>query len=374
MRERGAVSWGAIASLCLLSACGDASKGAAPSAEPVRDAPVASASASASVSASAPMPSAVAPTAAPSAEPAKNIVRSGRPTPLDWCKAPIAQIGKDAGADGGSPCSMIEVREWVMLWCPASGNRQNGESLGHYDRALPSGGSMANDDEIAAATRSAPGGRPRDAVIVSLRPGTKAQPTFTYRPEDHPDWLRDEGFEVSLPESARGLEDRRFGGGAWPVFTPRDASACEALEAATKAEADAKRAAADEARAAEDAKVLDDLADLPAPPEAAAFEAEKDVLVKGSTAMGCATRLIGSWFWMRCTGKVEIRGIEIERGRRTTQTSAKLEDGVATLLVPYVEGTDLRVKLVHAAGERFFFLRWPKGPRPFEVGTFGATR
>lgn len=370
MFERG--GWGVAAwAVLFVAACGDASNGAAPSAEPVvESAPVATPSATAS----APAPSAVAPTAAPSAEPPKNIVRSGRPTPLEWCRAPLVQIGKDAGVDGGSPCSMIEVREWVMLWCPESGDRQNGESLGRYDRAIPGGGSVANDDELAAATHSAPGGPPRDAVIVSLRPGTKAQPTFTYRPIEHPDWMRDESFEVSLPESARGLEDRRFGGGAWPVFTPRDASACEALEAATKAEAEAKRAAADESRSKEDARLLEDLAELPPPPEVAAFEAEKDVLVKGSSAMGCATRLIGPWFWMRCTGKVEIREIEIERGRRATQTSAKLEDGVATLLVPYVEGTDLRVRLVHAGGDRFFFLRWPKGPRPFEVGTFGATR
>lgn len=329
-------------------------------------------------SAPAPIASA-APTAAPTTSssataPASNIVRSARPTPIEWCKAPIADITPSTYDEGDAiqPCQMVEVREWVLVWCPQSGRRAGGVNLGQYDRALPGGGSMATDDEMASGMESTLGFT--DAIIISLRPGTKAKPTFTYRPLQHPEWLKDESFTIELPENATGLEDRRFNGGAWPTMRQRDTSRCAQMEADLKAEAKRKADEKAAAEAAEDAKILPDVEGLAAAPADEAFANEKEVLVSGSGALGCKTKIVESWFWMRCEGKVKFTGIEIEKGKRQTQTKASVEEGVGKLLVPFVEETSLRAKLTFEGGEKFFKLKWPKGKRPFQVGKVEETR
>lgn len=267
---------------------------------------------------------------------------------------------------------MIEVREWVMVWCPMSGRRAGGVNLGNYDRALPGGGSMATDDEMATGMGGSLG--MTDAIVVSLRPGTKAKPTFTYRPVEHPEWLKDESFTIELPENATGLEDRRFNGGPWPTMRPRETSRCEQMEAELKAEAKRKADEKAAAEAAEDAKILSDVEGISAPPTDEAFANEKEVLVSGSGALGCKTKILDSWFWMRCEGKAKFTGIEIEKGKRQTQTKASVEEGVGKLLVPYVEETNLRAKLIFEGGEKFLKLKWPKGKRPFQVGKVDETR
>ncbi len=344
--------------------------------------PPAPAAPSATPAAQAPTPSAAAPetSAAPAAtpetsaraEPPKNIVRSSRPTPIEWCQAPMAKLGWEGHDEGDlvSACRMIEVREWVMIGCPENGRRDNGKHLGTYERALPGGGSMATDDELYGANIET-----SDAVVISLRPGTKAKPAFTYRPQQHPEWIKDESFTFELPENASGLEDRLFNGGSWPSFEARDTSRCEEMAAAAKIEAAAKAEEDAKARAEEDAKILADVEGQAAAPADEAFVAEKkEVLVTGSGAVGCKTKILESWFWMRCEGKVKITGLDIERGRRQTQTKASAEEGLGKLLVPFVEGTDLRAKITFEGGEKFLKLRWPKGKRPFQVGTVGETR
>ena len=213
-----------------------------------------------------------------------------------------------------------------------------------------------------------------DAIVISLRPGTKANPTFIYRPLDHPEWTKDESFTLELPADAQGLEDRRFNGTDWPKMSPRDTDHCAQIEASLKAEekriADEKAAA----EAAEDAKILPDVEGLAAPPADEAFAHEKEVFVSGSGALGCKTKIIENWFWMHCEGKVKFSAIEIEKGKRQTQTKASVEDGVGKLLVPYVEETSLRAKLSYEGGEKFFKLKWPKGKRPFQVGKVDETR
>ncbi|EYF03435.1 hypothetical protein [Chondromyces apiculatus] len=348
----------------------------------------------------APQPSALLPSAAPSSPPtsassaapaassaaaasppAANITRSARPTPIEWCRAPIATLGYEGHDDGDTiyACKMIEVREWMMLWCPMSGARMNGKSLGSYDRALPGGGSMATPEEIEAATTSGAA----DAVIVSLRPGTKAKPSFIYRPADHPDWTRNESFTLELPATAQSLADRLWNGGPWPTLEDRtDTSRCDTLEARTKADADARkaledkaRAEADQAQATEDAKGVPDLPDLAPPPADEAWTAQKEALVTGSDALGCKTKLLEPWFWLQCEGKTKLTAIDVEKGRHATQTRASAEAGVIKLLTPYVEGTDLRARLSTDDGDRFLKISWPKGKRrPFQTGSFTDKR
>ncbi len=54
--------------------------------------------------------------------------------------------------------------------------------------------------------------------------------------------------------------------------------------------------AADEKRATEDAKILEDVPDLTAPPADETWDAEKEVAVAGSSTLGCKTKVVESWF------------------------------------------------------------------------------
>jgi len=267
------------------------------------------------------------------------------------------------------PCQALEVREWVMVWCPMSGKRAGKVDLGMYDRALPGGGSMATAEEIAGA-----GVDNSDAVVISLRPGTRAKPTFTYRPVNHPEWIKDESYTFELPDYAKGLEDRIFDQGPWPTFEKRDTSSCDAMVEKAKAEAKKKADAEALAQAAEDSKILPDVEGLAPAPADDVWAAEKEVLVSGSGALGCKTKLKDSWFWMVCEGKMKFTALEIEKGKRQTQTKVNVDNGAAKVLVPYVEETNMRVKLAYEGGEQFLKLKWPKGKRPFQVGTVGETR
>jgi hypothetical protein len=114
---------------------------------------------------------------------------------------------------------------------------------------------MATAEEIEAAVR----GEAFDAVIVSLRPGTKAKPAFTYRPWEHPEWLRDDSYSLELPAAATSPAERRFNGGAWPTFEARDTSPC------------AQRVAAEEAEAAPPPSEIADIAGQVPPPEEEAW-------------------------------------------------------------------------------------------------------
>jgi hypothetical protein len=347
-----------------------------PTAEPAPVATMEPAHAAPSASALPAPIAASAAVAAPSASAAvANVTRSARPTPREWCEAPIARLGYEGYEDGDTveACKMLEVREWVMIWCPASGRREGGKNLGVYERALPGGGSMATEDERAAGT-GVEYGAP-DAILVSLRPGTKAKPTFTYRPNEHPEWLKDDSFTLELPEGAMNLSDHLFNGHAWPRFEKRDTTRCEQQAAALKASVDAESEAKTKAQLAEDARGVPDVEGIAAAPTEEAWLAEKkEALVSGSGAIGCKTKVIEPWFWMRCEGKTKMLTLEVEKGRRATQTKASVAEGTAALLTPFVEGTDLRAKLTYEGGERFLKLRWLKGKRPFQVGTVVETR
>lgn len=314
--------------------------------------------------------SAPPPTASATAVPASTLPRSNRPTPLEWCRAPVAVLGEETL--DALACRFAEVREWVLVWCPVNGRRASGKDLGTYDRALPGGGSLASAAELEWGAHGP--GMPKDAIVVSLRPGTKAKPTFTYRPPENPTWLRDESFTFELPATATDFSERRFNGSSWPRTEARETQLCDTLEVRQKEKLSRERAERDAKLLAEDAQILEDVEGLAPPPDEATLTAERSALVTGSDALGCVTKVSGPWFWMKCGGKVEIQAIEVEKGRRKTQTTTTFADGVATLLTPYVEETDLRVRLEVADGPRFLKVRWPKGKRPFEVGRFVTER
>ncbi len=338
----------------------------------VTAAPQPKATASATVTAMATASVAPPPSASASASAATLPPRSARPTAKEWCEADLAVLGFE-GHEGGeelAACKLLAVREWAMIWCPRNG-RRSGTNLGNYDHGVPGGGSMATSEELAAG----PNGDAEDAVVVSFKPGTKAKPSFFYRPASHPEWIKDESFVLELPADATSLSQRRLNDAAWPPMRSRAGDArCADIDAAAKAAA--QKAADDKARQSveEDAKGKPDVAGIEALPADDVWAAEREVNVSGSDALGCKTKVKDSWFWMRCEGKAAITAIEVEKGKRATQTTATVEGGVVKLTTPYVEETDLRAKLVTAGGDRFLKLKWLKGKRPAAAGSIGDSR
>ncbi len=336
-----------------------------PKPEPSASAPVALATTAAPSAAPPPVTSAPPPPPSSSA-PTKAPPRTGRPSPKKWCEAPTLHHLQSETTEDGQPipgCTFLEVEEWILVACPMS------SKLGNYDKAVPGGGSIATPAEVAAG----PDPSAKDAVVISLRPGTTAKPLFFYRPVAHPEWAKTETFEFSMPESATGLDDRSLP----RVYRtePRDTSRCADLEPAAAASA-ASSASPSAAAAAppQEPKELPDIPDHPPPPAEEAWAAEREVMASGSDALGCKTKLKDSWFYARCEGKVTFTSVDVERGRHATQTTAVVKDGTVMLLTPYVEGTDLRARLVFDGGERFLKLRWPAGKRPYEVAKITEAR
>lgn len=262
---------------------------------------------------------------------------------------------------------MLEVREWVLVACP-DGASDDHETL-VYDRAVPGGGSIANADEVAVA----PIAGAKDAVVISLRPGNTAKPIFFYRPTSHPEWTRDISFTFELKKEAAEWDERTFGGGPWPTTADREPpAACAAFSENGGSE---KGAVSGNAPVSPPPPVeIADVEGIEVRPADDAWASQKEALVKGSDAIGCKTRTIDHWFRAECSGKVTFSSVTITRGKRATQTEAKVEGGRFTLVTPYVEGTDLRAEVVSDGGKRWFSLAWPTGKRPLEIGRFSETR
>ena len=247
-----------------------------------------------------------------------------------------------------------------MVACPQS------HPLGNYDRALPGGGSMATPDELTVG----PAVNNKDAIVISLRPGTTAKPIFFYRPVDHPTWSKELTYTFAMPESGGALGDRSLPS----IFASedRDTTSCDQFDA--KVPAQSPPGAPSDGKAEAEPKEIDDVADQPPEPSEDAWKAERQALVAGSDAIGCETKLKDQWFRARCEGKVEFASADVERERRKTQTRVEVADGKLTIVTPYVEGTDLRAKFSFKGGERYLKLRWPKGKRPLEVAKITETR
>ncbi len=247
-----------------------------------------------------------------------------------------------------------------MVACP-----QN-HPLGNYDRALPGGGSVATAEEVAVGPQVGN----KDAVVISLRPGTTAKPLFFYRPVEHPTWSKELTYTFSMPQSGTSLGDR----GLPSVFSSavRDTSGCDKYE--TVAPVDKRPSSERDLKELDEPKQIDDVVDQPPAPSDDAWKTEKQVLVSGSDALGCETKLKDQWFRASCEGKVSFTAAEVEREGRKTQTKVEVSDGKLSILTPYVEKTDFRVKVTFQGGERFFKLRWSPGKRPLEVGKFSDSR
>ena len=100
---------------------------------------------------------------------------------------------------------------------------------------------------------------------------------------------------------------------------------------------------------------------------------KKEVTVKGSSALKCETKIIREYLRVSCKTKVEPEGtptgIKLIRGGREAMVFA--HKGVASLILPYVEGTDFEAAFSWTAKSHKLSVKWPKGSKqPVIVGSF----
>ena len=99
---------------------------------------------------------------------------------------------------------------------------------------------------------------------------------------------------------------------------------------------------------------------------------KKEVTVKGSSALKCETKIVREYLRVSCRGKVPEgtpTGIKLIKGGREALVFAS--GGIASLVLPYVEGTDFEAAFSWTQKSHKLSVKWPKGSKqPVIVGTF----
>lgn len=116
----------------------------------------------------------------------------------------------------------------------------------------------------------------------------------------------------------------------------------------------------------------------PAPTLAEWNANQKEVTVKGSSALGCETKIVREYLRVSCRGKNDSggtpTGVVIRKGGRS-EAFTYVGTGVATLVVPFVEGIDFTADFSWTDRSHALVLKWPRGaPRPPMVGVFEGAK
>lgn len=99
-----------------------------------------------------------------------------------------------------------------------------------------------------------------------------------------------------------------------------------------------------------------------------------EVTVKGSSALGCETKMVREWVRISCRGKNNTggtaRSVTVDRGDRNRGDVFKFVSGsVVSLVYPFVAGTDFAATFTWSNGRHQLVSRWPHGaPQPSVVG------
>ncbi|MBI4704214.1 MAG: hypothetical protein HY744_24150 [Deltaproteobacteria bacterium] len=110
---------------------------------------------------------------------------------------------------------------------------------------------------------------------------------------------------------------------------------------------------------------------VPTPEE---WNAVGEVTVKGSSALGCETKIVREWFRCTCRGKNDSggtpTGVTVRRGGRG-EAFTYLAGDVASLVVPYMKGWRVEAVFSWTDKSHKLVLDWPAGaPRPGIIGVF----
>ncbi|MBI4703349.1 MAG: hypothetical protein HY744_19720 [Deltaproteobacteria bacterium] len=104
------------------------------------------------------------------------------------------------------------------------------------------------------------------------------------------------------------------------------------------------------------------------------WNAAGEVTVKGSSALGCETKIVRDWFRCSCRGKNDSggtpAGVTVARGGRG-QARTYAAGQVTSLVVPYASGAHVEAVFSWTDKSHKLVLDWPAGaPRPDVAGVF----
>jgi hypothetical protein len=105
---------------------------------------------------------------------------------------------------------------------------------------------------------------------------------------------------------------------------------------------------------------------------------QKEVTVKGSSALNCETKIVREYLRVSCHGKNDTGGtptsVVIQRGGRG-ESITYMTPGVTSLVMPFVEGTDFAADFSWTDKSHRLVVTWPKGnARPVVVGVFEGAK
>lgn len=120
------------------------------------------------------------------------------------------------------------------------------------------------------------------------------------------------------------------------------------------------------------------------PPAAADWETAKEVVVTGSTALGCETKRVRDWVRVQCAKpndsggtpvsvklqKTEvIHGADVKNHRKNVKVTS--DGDTPTLVAQYIDGADIEALFTWTDKEKVLVLWWPGGkPEPRQLGAF----
>jgi hypothetical protein len=103
----------------------------------------------------------------------------------------------------------------------------------------------------------------------------------------------------------------------------------------------------------------------------------KEVAVRGSSALNCETKMVREWLRVSCRGKNdsggEPTGVTLQSGGGRGDDFVFTGNGVASLVVRFVEGVDLKANFTWTDKRHTLHVFWPRGaPEPPPKGTFSG--
>ncbi len=110
-------------------------------------------------------------------------------------------------------------------------------------------------------------------------------------------------------------------------------------------------------------------------PGVAEWASAREITVKGSSALGCETKIIREWFRVSCRGKNDTggtpTGVVITRGGGHGDTFAFASGDVTSLVFPWADGTEIEAVFSWTDKSHKLVAVWPHGsPEPAVKGVF----
>lgn len=105
------------------------------------------------------------------------------------------------------------------------------------------------------------------------------------------------------------------------------------------------------------------------------WTAAKEITVKGSTKLNCETKMVREWLRVSCRGKNDTGGepknVTMKKGGGRGDTFVFSGNKVASLVCPFVNGTDIVAEFEWTDKKKELVVSWPWGaPEPPSKGEF----